>query len=61
MLFAPKNGAKRPSSRRRHQRRGKLDSKALLRLAKEHDRITVAIAVVVSAVLAAWLAGLAAG
>ena len=61
MLIAPRDGARRPSSRHRRHHRRKLDSKALMSWMKEHDRLTVSAAVLISALLAAWLAGLAAG
>ncbi len=62
MLFARRSHASRPASghhhhhsSRSHQSRG--SKERLLRFAKRHDRLTIVLAVLLSAVLAAWMAG----
>lgn len=62
MLFARRTGARSQGSHRRHHHGyshpSRSSKETLLRFAKRHDKLTIALAVLLSAVLAAWLAGL---
>lgn len=61
MLFAPRSGVgTRSHSRHRHHHhhQSRSSKETLLRFAKRHDKLIIFLAVLLSAVLAAWLAGL---